>query len=119
MWIKSLDNDTWVSMKHVTHFRVQTERVVRGNVITSIYVACAYLNADSLRSSYGLDDILRGRQRPEQPTVVDQARILVCQGSKEECREFIDKQQFLEGLFQWVGYLVAGGVGAVLTLFFS
>ena len=119
MWIKSLDDDTWVSMKHVTHFSVQTKRVVRGDVITSIYAAYAYLNADSLRSSYGLDDILRGNPRPEQPTVVDQARIPVCQGSRTECREFIEKQQFLEGLFQWVGYLVAGGVGAVFTLIFT
>ena len=106
-------------MKHVTHFSVQTERVVRRNVITSIYVAYAYLNADSLRSTYGLDDILRGRRRPEQPMVVDQARIPVCRGSRTECREFVDKQQFLEGLFQWVGYLVAGGVGAVLTYLFT
>ena len=119
MWIKSLNNDTWVSMKHVTHFRVQTKRVVRGDVLTPIYVAYAYLNADSFRSSYNLDDILLGKRRPKQPTVVDQARIPVCQGSREECREFIDKQQFLEGLFQWIGYLVAGGVGAVLTLIFT
>lgn len=34
------------------------------------------------------------------------SRLLVCQGSKEECGEFIAKQQFLEGLFQWVGYIV-------------
>ena len=119
MWIKSLNNDTWVSMKHVTHFSVQTERVVRESVITSIYVAYAYLNADSLRSSYGLDDILRGRQRPEQPTVVDQARIPVCQGSKEKCEQFVVEQQLLESAFQWIGYLVAGGVGAVLTLIFT
>ena len=33
MWIKSLYDDTWVSIKHVTHFRVQTERVVRQRVV--------------------------------------------------------------------------------------
>ena len=100
MWIKSLNEDTWVSMKHVTHFSVQTKRVVRGNVATSVYAAYAYLNADSIRSSYDLGDIHQGKPRPEQPTIVDQTRILVCQGSREARILFIDRQQFLEGLFQ-------------------
>ena len=122
MWIKSLNRDTWVNMKHVTHFSVQTGESLKkdtGDVkVVVTYFAYAYLNTSSLRSNRSLNDLLRNPLQ-ENTTVEDQARIPVCRGSRTECREFIEKQQFLEGLFQWVGYLVAGGVGAVLTYLFT
>ena len=103
MWIKSLYDDTWVNMKHVTHFRIESDVPEhRGNNL-----GYAYLDTGSYRWD-----------RFEQPKQ-DQARILVCQGSREECEQFVVEQQLLESAFQWIGYLVAGGVGAVLTLFFS
>lgn len=105
MWIKSLYNDTWVSMKHITHFRIvmDDDHYRRGNNLTY-----AYLNTNEIRMNENTSE-------DEQ----NQARVLVCQGSREECILFIDRQQFLEGLFQWIGYLVAGGVGAVLTYLFT
>ena len=106
-------------MKHVTHFSVQTERVVRGSVLTAIYVAYAYLNTSSLRSSYSLDDLVRGKRRPEKTEVKNQARIPVCRGSEEECEQFVSDKSFLQSTYEWLGYLVAGGVGAVLTLIFT
>ena len=103
MWIKSLYDDTWVSMKHVTHFRIESDAPERrGNNL-----GYAYLDTGSYRWD-----------RFEQPKQ-DQARILVCQGSREECEQFIVEQQLLESTFQWLGYLVAGGVGAVLTYLFT
>ena len=119
MWIKALDRSMWVNMKHVTHFSVQTEAVVRGSVMTSGYVAYAYINASSVRSNYTLNNILRGDRCPEETSVSDQTRILVCQGSAEECEQFVADKTFLEEAFQWVGYLVAGGIGAILTLIFQ
>ena len=106
MWIKSLYNDTWVSMKHVTHFRI-----VQGmsHLYPNLCVAYAYLDTGSFRSSDFSPDTWHS----------DQARVPVCQGSMEECERFIVEQQQLESAFQWIGYLVAGGVGAVLTYFLT
>ena len=109
MWIKALDRYVWVNIKHITHFEIEEKNLGLGDGSPPYYVAYAYLNASSMRWSPSAE------RNYEQ----DQARISVCQGSKEECGEFIDKTQFLEGLFQWVGYLVAGGIGAILTLIFQ
>ena len=107
MWIESLYDSVWVSMKHITHFKIEEDDSVRrGN-----HLVYAYLDTSSPRRRMGYE----ASQRWEQ----DQARILVCQGSKEECREFVEKQQFYEDLLQWVGYFVAGGIGAIITLIFS
>ena len=106
MWIKSLYDDTWVNMKHVTHFRIESDAPERrGNNL--VY---AYIDSNEVRSSPGILPT---------PSELNQARILVCQGSQEECEQFIVEQQQLESMFQWLGYLVAGGVGAVLTLIFT
>ena len=105
MWIKSLDQDVWVNVNHITHFSIQ--QVPLPYETEKTYIAYAYLNA-------GESGIYFPKESPPQV----QVHIPVCQGRREECVEFIDKQKFLEGLFQWVGYLVAGGIGAVLTLIF-
>ena len=34
-------------------------------------------------------------------------------------QEVIKRKLRLQSLYQWIGYLVAGGVGAVITLIFS
>ena len=105
MWIKSLYDDVWVNMKHITHFSIESDEPERrGNNLVYAYL-----------------DTTRKRWNPNtlDQWDPDQARLLVCQGSKEKCVEFIDKQQFYEGLFQWVGYFVAGGIGAILTLIFQ
>lgn len=93
-------------MKYVTHFSVQmdNEPLRRGN-----YLTYAYLNTSSLRR------IPFSPEHWEQ----DQARILVCQGSEEKCEQFVADITFLDEAFQWVGYLVAGGIGAILTLIFQ
>ena len=78
MWIKSLYDSTWVSMKHITHFTIEMDDSPyrRGN--NFVY---AYLDATSRRYN-------RRRQYPAQEWEADQTRILVCQGSEQECREF-------------------------------
>ena len=64
MWIKSLDSDIWVSMKHVTHFKIQGKGQIQ--YTPDLYNAYAYLD------------------RPD----THPARILVCQANKDACREF-------------------------------
>jgi len=108
MWIKVLDSTVWVNMKHVTYFSVQTERFVRGSVLTSIYVAYTYLNTSSLRSNYNFDDIVRGKRHPEKTEVEDQARIPVCRGSEKKCEQFVKDKSFLQSAYEWLGYFVAG-----------
>ena len=123
MWIKSLDRNVWVSMKHVTHFSVQTgesfeksDGVVR--VITP-YFAYAFLDTSSLRSNYRLSDLMKGKPSQKHHIVEDQARIPVCKGTKDECEQFIKDKTFLQSAYEWIGYVVAGGVGAILTLIFT
>ena len=106
MWIKSLYDSVWVNMKHITHFSIEidNEPMRRGN-----HFCYAYLDTTGLGWKPN-----RRNQWGE-----DQVRILVCQGSKEECEQFIVEKQLLESAFQWLGYLVAGGIGAILTLIFQ
>ena len=80
--------------------------------LTFYYIAYAYLNASSLRP--------KPMSPASSPTMEsDQARIVVCQGTEEECEQFVADQTFLDDAFQWVGYLVAGVGGAILTLIFQ
>ena len=105
MWIKSLDQDVVVNMIHITHFSI--EKIVFPDD-SEIHEVTAFLDTSGkFFSPSKFDD------------VQDQASLTVHQGTHEECVEFIDKQQFLEGVFQWIGYLVAGGIGSILTLIFQ
>ena len=106
MWIKSLYDDTWVNMKHITHFRIESDDAPERRNNNLVY---AYLDSNEIRWSPNQHSFWNS----------DQARILVCQGSKEECEQFIVEQQQLESAFQWIGYVVAGGIGAVLTYFLT
>lgn len=106
MWIKSLNKsrEVWVNMNHITHFSIK----LSGDPPEIRYDVVAYLNA----SHEGLD--------PRQHEIVDgQAFITVKRGTHEECEEFIKEKLFLQSAWQWIGYLVAGGVGAVLTYLFQ
>ena len=54
MWIKSLDTDVWVNMKHVTHF--ETQLVVLGLVkfsftIVLTYISTVLLSSNALKSN--------------------------------------------------------------------
>ena len=101
MWIKSLSSDVWVNITHITHFKIHP-------VNHTLHDVVAYLDA----SMTGLDS--------RQHEVIDgQAFVTVKRGTYEECEEFVKEQTFLQTAYQWIGYLVAGGIGAVLTLWFK
>ena len=106
MWIKSLDTGrhAWVNINYITHFEIE----LSNNPAIKPYDVVAYLDA----SHIGYDP------RPGE-VVEGQAFVTVKRGTYEECEQFIKEQIFLQAAYQWLGYLVAGGVGAVLTLLFS
>ena len=69
MWIKSLYDDTWVSMKHVTHFRIESDDLERkGNNL-----GYAYLDTSSMCLSQVSQEL-----SPLPSSELNQARILVC-----------------------------------------
>ena len=105
MWIKTLDTDVWVNMVHITHFSI----VKMGSPAEyEIHQVTAFLDASA------------GEFMPSKLDIAQvQASVLVYDGTYEECEEFIKEQIGLQAAWQWIGYLVAGGVGAVLTLLFS
>lgn len=107
MWIKSLNTDVWVNMSHITHFSIVK---IGSPVEYEIHQVTVFL------------DTSEGQFIPSKldPTQV-QASVLVYEGegTHEECEQFIREQIGLQTAWQWIGYLVGGGVGAVLTLLFS
>ena len=104
MWIKSLRPKNWVNMNHITHFRIE----VSNNAKIHTHDVVAYL-----------DTSMNGHEPREGKSIEGQARITVKRGNYEECEQFVNDQTFLQAAYQWIGYLVAGGVGAVLTFLFS
>ena len=105
MWIKSLDKDVWVNMVHITHFSIVEMDLLDDSTIHQV---TAFLDtSEGQFISNKLD------------TTQVQASVLVYEGTSEECEQFIKEQIGLQTAWQWIGYLVAGGVGAVLTLLFS
>ena len=108
MWIKSLDTDVWINMNHITHFRIVEIRAPAGFEIHETHEVTAFL------------DTSEGQFIPSKlDTEQVQASVSVYAGTSEECEQFIKEQIGLQTAWQWIGYLVAGGVGAVLTLLFS
>ena len=112
MWIRSLDNNihfgrnVWVSMNHITHFTVRQLPSQRG---------------DS-PAKYGVEIYLDASQKPIQPRfqmTQDQVSVLVYRGTEKKCQRFIKRKLRWQFISQWIGYLVAGGVGAVLTYLFQ
>ena len=105
MWIKSLSRNTWVNITHITHFSIHLANTPTKRVSHDVV---AYL------------DTSRNGHDPRQYQVIDgQAFVTVKRGTYEECEEFVKEQTFLQTAYQWIGYLVAGGIGAVLTLWFK
>ena len=106
MWIKGLDNETQarVNMNHITHFKIK----LSNNTAIQPYDVVAYLDTETI-----------GHDPREGKEVEGQAFVTVHRGTHEECEQFITEQIGLQTAWQWIGYLVAGGVGAVLTLLFS
>ena len=96
MWIKSLTRDTWVNVNHITHYDIRASKPpnVKGYCNVVAHLA-------------------------ENKLIEDQTYVTVKRGNYEECEQFVNDQTFLQAAYQWIGYLVAGGVGAVLTFFFS
>ena len=101
MWIKSLDKDVWVNMIHITHFSI----VKMGSPVEhEIHQVTALLDASAGQfTSSKLDN------------AQVQASVLVYEGTEKKCARFINRKLRLQSISQWIGYLVAGGVGAVLT----
>ena len=105
MWIKSLYDDTWVNMTHITNFSIEK---TGSPTEYEIHEVTAFLDTSTGQfTSSKLDN------------AQIQASVLVYEGTHEECEQFIKEQIGLQTAWQWIGYLVAGGVGAVLTLIFS
>lgn len=102
MWIKGLDNETQarVNMNHITHFKIKLS-----NGPTRIpYDVVAYLDAFNI-----------GREPREGEEVEGQASVTVHRGTHEECEQFIEEKIRQQTISEWIGYLVAGSVGAVLA----
>ena len=106
MWIKSLDDDVWVNMIHITTFSI-VERGYSSNRTT--HEVYAFLDTSS--KIFNPFDLSSNQQ--------EQASVIIYRGSHEECEVFVKEKTFLQVAFQWIGYLVAGGVGAVITLIFT
>ena len=105
MWIKSLSRrEVWININHITHFSIE----VGNDPVRIPYDVVAYLDASNI-----------GREPRQHKVVEGQAFVTVKRGTHEECEQFIKEQIGLQTAWQWIGYLVAGGVGAVLTLLFS
>ena len=106
MWIKTLDTGrhAWVNINHITHFEIK----LSNNPTIKPYDVVAYLDTETI-----------GHDPREGKEVEGQAFVTVKRGTHEECEQFIKEQIGLQTAWQWIGYLVAGGVGAVLTLLFS
>ena len=113
MWIRSLDNNihlgrnVWVSMNHITHFVVRQLPSQRDDPLAK-YGVDAYLDVSqkaltSMRAEFGQD----------------QASVLVYRGTERKGQRFIKQKLLWQSLWKWIGYLVAGGVGAVLTYLFQ
>ena len=108
MWIKSLDDDVWININHITHFSIVKINAPAEFEIHETHAVTAFLDASS-----------RSLSIPDLSDIQEQASVSVYAGTSEECEQFIRERIGLQTAWQWIGYLFAGGVGAVLTLIFS
>ena len=108
MWIKSVSSDVWINMNHITHLAVRmTPDLSSEPDVPREYAVDAYLDASEaliLPVSY------------ENETPQDQTSIPVYYGTAKKCKWFIIRKLWRQGISQWFGYLVAGGLGAVLAV---
>lgn len=104
MWIKSLDREVWVNMNHITHFAVKmTPNQSSEPDAPREYAVGAYLDTSKMAGT------------PQLGLGQDQAFVFVYVGTLKKCKKFIKKKLRWQSISQWIGYLVAGGLGAVLT----
>ena len=68
------------------------------------YDVVAYLDAETI-----------GHDPREGKEVEGQAFVTVKRGTEKQCKRFINRKLLRQFISQWLGYLVAGCVGAVLT----
>ena len=97
MWIKTLDTDVWININHITHFSL-SEPYFHNRVEFEAY---AFLDAS--------------HEPPRNEFSQDQVYLKMYGGSYKKCERFIKNKLRWQSVSQWIGYLVAGGVGAVLT----
>ena len=93
-------------MNHITHFAIR-QMPISNSETNETYAVEAYLDAS---------------EKPINPRfqmTQDQASVLVYRGTMKKCTRFIKRKLLRQSVGQWIGYLVAGGVGAVLTYFFQ
>ena len=102
MWIKSLDTGrhAWVNINHITHLEIKLSK----NSKIKPYDVVAYLDTETI-----------GHDPREGKEVEGQAFVTVKRGTEKQCQRFTKNKLRLQCLSQWIGYLVAGGLGAVLT----
>ena len=92
-------------MSHITHFSIQS---ILFNRDSPDYEVVVFLDASA-------QSLLLPTLDSEQ----DQACLTVCQGPEKKCKRFIKRKLRWQSISQWIGYLVAGGLGAVLTYLFQ
>lgn len=101
MWIKSLETDVWINLNHITHFSI---------------VEPTYDNRIPDHEVYAFLDASEGQFTSSKlDTAQIQASVLVYEGTEKKCKRFIKRKLRRQSISQWIGYLVAGGLGAVLT----
>ena len=93
MWVKSLDENDWVNMVHITNFSIE-ETGLRLDCKT--YEVYAFLDAS--RKIFNPFNPSSNLQEP--------AFIIVCRGTYIECEEFVKERIYLQTAYQWVGYIV-------------
>ena len=101
MWIKTLETEVWININHITHFSIVGSTYDNRIPDHEVY---AFLDASEEAPHSSQHEFSQG-----------QAYLKVYSGSYKKCKRFIKKKLRWQSVSQWIGYLVAGGVGAVLT----
>ena len=104
MWIKSLSSEAWINLTHITHFKIEDSNASANTPCDVV----AYLDANHI-----------GYNPREHEVVEGQAFVTVKRGTAKKCKWFIKRKLLWQFISQWIGYLVAGGLGAVLTYLFQ
>ena len=107
MWIKSLSGrKAWVNINHITHLEIHISKYATHNK-NKTHDVVAYL--DAIKSEHNITE--SGTH-----IVPDQVFVTVKCGTEKQCERFIKWTLRWRGISQWIGYLVAGGLGAVLAV---
>ena len=113
MWIKGLSGrKAWVNINHITHLEIHISKYATDNK-NKTHDVVAYL--DAIKSEH---KIKSEHNITESGThiVPDQVFVTVKHGTEKQCERFIKWTLRWQAISQWIGYLVAGGLGAVLAV---